>query len=395
MDKNRTGVIEGLRIRRSLLAILVLTLLLASQIAFRSPAMSASSRVSPGTSQSTIPAPAISAPSQVLRTVPGGEPTTFIARWQTSQKTVLESFSALSGSLLGDVTTLPSTPAVTVGGPYRAGANNVWLTTTGGPYYTDDTSTGDPLPNSCNATVTVLDPTSHRASVVLHTPNSELVFDAVPSADGKRYAYLVENCTSYEKLHVAIGNLANSSTMTIGLNTTRCHFISPPAWSSNGSQLTFAYSPPTLTKNTIAEPAGVCPLPLAGEVAIVSTSRSSVITAKELTKAPKGCSYVVSAFDSLGVVAVDTCGATGKSSTYLTQMNESGTVLHQYELKPNSDPTTLSVTPNGRYVLIDEYQAGALSNGEPIEWVWVFNGHSLRTVAQYAEPGSQIRSGSW
>ena len=104
--------------------------------------------------------------------------------------------------------------------------------------------------------------------------SSEFVIDAVPNADGQRYAYLVGNCTSYEKQHVVIANLANSSTVSIGLNTTRCHFITKPAWSSNGSQLTFSYSPPTLAKNTFSAQGG-CQMPLAGEVAIVPTSRSA------------------------------------------------------------------------------------------------------------------------
>ena len=392
MDKDKTGVIKGLPSRRTLLALLVLTLLLASQITFRSQAVSASSRVNPRTSQSSIPAPAINAPSDVLTTVPSGEPTTFIAQWRTSQGSVLESFSALNGAPLGDIATLPSSPAVS--GPYRAGANNVWITTTGGPEYTSNVMNGDPKPYSCNATVSVLDPTTHLASVVLATPHSEFVIDAVPNADGQRYAYLVGNCTSYEKQHVVIANLANSSTVSIGLNTTRCHFITKPAWSSNGSQLTFSYSPPTLAKNTFSAQGG-CQMPLAGEVAIVPTSRSSVITTKELTKAPPGCSYAVSAFNSFGVVAVETCGALGKSSTYLTQMNGRGTVLRRYKLQPNSDPTSLSVTPNGLYVLVNEYQARALADGYAIDWVWVYNGHSLRFVAQYQDSNNEVRSASW
>ncbi len=324
--------------------------------------------------------------------MPSGEPTTFIARRLTSQESVLESFSALNGAPLGDITALPGPPGVSVSGPYRAGANNVWLTTTGGPEYTSNVAGGDPKPNSCNATVSVLDPITHLASVVLETPHSEFVFDAVPSADGQRYAYLVGNCTSYEKQHVVIANLANSSTVSIGLNTTRCHFITTPAWSSNGSQLTFSYSPPTLAKSTLT---GACLMPLPGEVAIVPTSHSSVITTKELTKAPRGCSYAVSAFNSNGVVAIETCGALGKSSTYLTQMNGRGTVLRRYKLQPNSDPTSLSVTPNGLYVLVNEYQANALPDGYAIDWVWVYNGHSLRFVAQYQDSNSDVRSASW
>src|ERR1019366_4321673 len=191
MDENRIGATQGLSSRRTLLAILVLPLLLASQIAFRSQAVSASSRVNPRTSQSSIPAPAVNAPSDVLTTVPSGEPTTFIARRLTSQESVLESFSALNGAPLGDITALPGPPGVAISGPYRAGANNVWLTTTGGPEYTSNVAGGDPQPNSCNATVSVLHPITHLASVVLETPHSELVSDAVPNADGQRYAYLI------------------------------------------------------------------------------------------------------------------------------------------------------------------------------------------------------------
>ena len=322
--------------------------------------------------------------------MPSGEPTTFIAQWHSGPKFLLESFSALNGAPLGDITTLPLPPGVS--GPYRAGANNVWITTTGGPEYTSNVMNGDPKPYSCNATVSVLDPTTHLASVVLATPHSEFVVDAVPNADGQRYAYLVGNCTSYEKQHVVIANVANSSTVSIGLNTTRCHFITKPAWSSNGSRLTFSYSPPTPAKSTLK---GACLMPLPGEVAIVPTTRSSVITSKELTKAPPGCSYAVSAFNSLGVVAVETCGALGKSSTFLTQMNVRGTVLRRYKLQPNSDPTSLSVTPNGLYVLVNEYQANALADGYAIDWVWVYNGHSMRYVAQYQDSNNEVRSASW
>ena len=271
----------------------------------------------------------------------------------------------------------------------------MWITTTGGPECTSNVAGCGPLPNSCNATVTVLNPTTHLATVVLQTPHSELFSDAVPNADGQRFAYLVGNCTSYEKQHVVIANLANSSTVSIGLNTTRCHFITRPSWSSDGSRLTFTYSPPAPTNGTFSLGPAFCDNPDVREVAIVPTSHSSVITTKELTKAPPGCSYAVSAFNSFGVVAVETCGALGKSATFLTQMNGRGKVLRQYKLQPNSDPTSLSVTPNGLYVLVNEYQANALSDGYAIDWVWVYNGHSLRFVAQYQDSNNEVRSASW
>jgi hypothetical protein len=78
-------------------------------------------------------------------------------------------------------------------------------------------------------------------------------------------------------------------------------------------------------------------------------------------------------------------------------MSSRGVVLRRYGLEPNSDPTTLSVSPKGGYVLVDEYQADALPDEEAINWIWIFDGHSLHKVAAYADSGSstEIRSASW
>jgi hypothetical protein len=337
-------------------------------------------------------------PSTHLKSVSNGMPSDFLARWTTTARgNVLELFSATSGQPLNEIIDFSHAEgSPNIEGPFRAGRGDVWLTTTSGPVETSNVMGGDPRPNSCTATVTALSPLTHRSTVIFRAPVSVQVGDAVPDYTGERFAYLDGGCsTGFMNAHVVIRSTDSGAVVTIGNHALPCHVISTPSWSPNGSLLTFAYAPSVLKPGSKFVPRGYCQSPGAGQIAVVSTSRSGEIVARDLTKAPSGCQYTESAFDSPGMVAVESCGTIGSSSTYLVQLNSHRKVLHRIALKPNSDPTSISVSPNGTYVLVDEYQAHALPGDEPLDWVWVFDGHHLKMVGRYLDSSDSVSSASW
>lgn len=344
------------------------------------------------------PSNSVDRPSTHLSRVAKGMPSNFLAQWTTRARgDVLELFSTKGGRALNEVVDLSHViGSPHIEGPFRSGSGTVWLTKTSGPIATSDIAGGDPQPNSCSATVTALSPLTHRSTVVYRAPASVQFGDAVPNATGERFAYLDGGCsTGFMNAHVVIRSTSSGAQVTIGSHALPCHVISTPSWSPNGSLLTFAYSPSVLTLGSQFVPRGYCQAPAAGEIAVVSTSRSSEIVAGELTKAPPGCQYTQSAFDSPGMVAVESCGPVGSSSTYLVQLNSHRTVILRIALKPNSDPTSLSVSPNGSYVLVNEYQAGALPGNDPLDWVWVFDGHHLKVIGRYLDSSESVSSASW
>jgi hypothetical protein len=344
------------------------------------------------------PSKAVDNPSTYLKSVENGMPSDFLAQWTTRARgNVLELFSAKSGQPLGKVVDFPhAIGSPNIEGPFRAGRGNVWLTTTSGPVETSNVMGGDPRPNSCSATVTALSPLTHRSTVIFRAPVSVQFGEAVPNSTGERFAYLDGGCsTGFMNAHVVLRSTTSSAAVTIGNHALPCHVISTPSWSPNGSLLTFAYSPSVLKPGSKFVPRGYCQAPGAGEIAVVSTSRSSEIVAGELTKAPSGCQYTESAFDAPGMVAVESCGTIGSSSTYLVQLNSRRKVLLRIALKPNSDPTSISVSPNGSYVLVNEYQADALPGNDPLDWVWVFDGHHLKMVGRYLDSSESVSSASW
>lgn len=344
------------------------------------------------------PSKAADSPSTQLKSVENGMPSDFLAQWTTRARgNVLELFSTKSGKPMGAIVNFPhAMGSPYVDGPFRAGRGDVWLTTTSGPVETSNVMGGDPRPNSCTATVTALSPLTHRSTVIFRAPVSVQVGDAVPNPTGERFAYLDAGCsTGFMNAHIVIRSTAGRATVTIGKDALPCHVISTPSWSPTGALLTFAYSPSVLKPGSKFIPRGYCQSPAAGEIAVVSTSRSSEIVAGELTKAPTGCQYTESAFDSPGLVAVETCGSIGRSSTYLLQLNRRRKLLLRLALKPNSDPTSLSVSPSGKYVIVNEYQADALPGNNPLDWVWVFDGHRLKMVGRYLDSSDSVSSASW
>lgn len=353
----------------------------------------AANRVTPS------PAPAIGSPSSYLTPIGQGAPKYFMAQWITHRHgPTLELFSSKTGKPVGSIANLwPNRVAVTPVGPHRAGRDNVWLTTTTGPVYRSDIAGGDPAPNSCNATVSVLDPFTHTTSVLWRAPHSSFVQDVVPSSSGKRYVLVTGGCnTSFDNTHLVVATVGSTSTVTIGLHETPCHVVSVPSWNENGTSLTFAFSPSALKPSTTTTlPLGVCQAPGPGEIAIVSSWRSGSIESGRLIKAPSGCQFVESAFDAQGIVAAETCGPMLTSTTDLVQLTADGVVEHRVALKPNANPIWLSVSPSGRSVLVNEYQANALPGNNPLDWVWTFDGHSLKVVGRYFDANDSVRSAAW
>jgi hypothetical protein len=326
----------------------------------------------------------------------GGTPTTFLAMWNGfGEGGGLEMFSATSGAPLGEVVTPRLAKNSYLSSPNRAGRGSLWWTTVKVEQQIE-TSIPSVRPNSCNITISTQTVNSDRVSVVYHAPPSLWVSDVVPNSSGHQFAYFEGPCTtSPVNTDIAVHSRTSDRTYVIGGRLANCHYFSTPSWSSNGSQLTFAYLPSAGQLNATAFPLGGCPQPKPGEIVVAPANDTGPIGASEVTMAHPGCGYEDSAFDATGIVAIETCGRIQNLRAYLVQLNDARHVVLKVLLKPHPDGMSLTVSPNGKFVLINEYEARALRNGMPVCWVWDFNGTTLGQVGRYAGAGEIVNSAIW
>jgi Tol biopolymer transport system component len=222
----------------------------------------------------------------------------------------------------------------------------------------------------------------------------------VPDPRGGEVAFVEGICTdSYENEHLVVRNLRTGAQWSIGVDAKVCHSFSPPAWNPSGTRLVFAYAPSLVTSST-DEPGlgeGGCLAPAAGALVTVAAGASSSTTAWHHARADSGCSYSTAVFDAWGVAAVETCGSNSLGDAYLVQLTSSLERVALYVLAPGSNPSTLSASPSGALVLIDEYEStGGGNSGVPEDtvvpagmqpgpyiWVETFDGKGLHVIRRW------------
>lgn len=320
----------------------------------------------------------------------GSPPSTVMAQWSspaTGKQPVLEVFSAVTGKPVRQALRLPGWPS-TVSGPFPGPAGSLWYSVATGPKARcANCMESVPLPGTCRSDLVRSGPSTGKARTVLALPPTELARDAVPSPDGSRVVYMAEDCTAYAAWHYVVSDLRTGASVLIGATTAPCHAASDPSWSADGRALTFTWSPAAPgARAPVGGAVEACPQWGRGEIAVVPTDRPGPITAAELHRAPKGCSYVASAFDATGILAVKDCGGQGDwlGTATLVQLSRAFVPTAELPLPPRPDGLTLSVAAGGHDVLVDEYQAAATgSHGNiPTEWLLAFDGHRLRTVVR-------------
>jgi hypothetical protein len=276
----------------------------------------------------------------------------------------------------------------------------LWQTRSVGPRERDDTAGGDPEPNSCEGDVVRVNLSTGTETTVQTFPSSTLVSDAVPSPDEGEVVFEVAPCArSYFNQHLLVENHDTGRSWTIGADARVCHLISTPSWSENGTGLAFTFAPSDPAVHVGKRDGyGICGAPLAGEIAVLSATHPVALSSARIIKAPRGCSYLSVVFDPKGVVAAEACehGAPPgfavpgnyNGDAYVVQLSAGGRILRRVAMKPDPNPATLARNPRGGPVLVTENLG---ENTRPyFNWIWTFNGESLRLVSHLTEDTTAI-----
>jgi hypothetical protein len=317
----------------------------------------------------------------------------FISLWPAcacGKRTVLEQFSLKNGRRLRALTAVPSSTGAHVANPHTDSRGGVWITTSSGPRCTSGVAGCGPEPNSCSGTAVRFDPTTRSTKTELTFPNSILVADTRPSPNGRLIAMTTGGCaTSFFNEHIVVRDRRSGRQWTIGADAAPCHALGDPAWNPNGTQLVFPYGPSVLSRHTHV-PGGTCTAARFSRLAVVPAGRSSQTTTWKLLKADHGCSYQAATFDRWGIAAIEGCVqgeprgqySVNGGNTYLVQLNSRHHVMMRLELARGYNGGDIANDPRNGTVLVSEDQGA--NQGIPVfNWVWVFDGHALRTIRRF------------
>jgi len=331
----------------------------------------------------------------------------FYAIWSTApaHTPVIEEFSVKTGQPIRAVASVLAS-ALWVGDLVQAPDGWIWFTESSGPRLRNDTAGGDPEPNSCSGAAVKLDPGTGRQTVVFHTPRAVWFDAAVPSPNGRFVAYQTGPCArSYFNAHFVIRDLRTGRQWSIGQDARTCHDLSWAAWTPDGQTLLFGYGPSALAAGVASQEGyGTCQASEPDELATVSALSPASIRSVSLTAAPKGCGYVEGVSDTWGILALETCGGIGLGGyglgrSAVVQLSSRLEVIGRWRLPPGQDGTSLSVSPNRRLVLIDEYEApiyaGTRTVQQQMDWIAVFNGSRLHVIRSVPDATDSISGAVW
>jgi hypothetical protein len=331
----------------------------------------------------------------------GSRTGSFVSVWPacncTNRAPVLEQFSLQNGRPIRALAHLPGGLGVELAAPHARPDGRIWLTVSTGPKYRGDTMGGDPAPNSCTGKVVQIDPRNGTGTSMMTFPASTLVDDVIPSPNGKRAVMVGGGCaTSFFNEHLTVQNLHTGRKWTLGADATPCHALFSAAWSPNGRQLVFPYGPSALSPHTNFVPHGSCRAPRFSRLAIVAADHTTPLRAWKLLPADPHCSYLDATFDRAGIAAVEGC-TTGEPAdegrspqlgdAYLVQLNHHHHQTLRLALARGFDGGGMSTDPRTGTVLISESQA-ANDGGRAYNWVWAFDGRTLRTVYRDGHAGA-------
>jgi hypothetical protein len=318
----------------------------------------------------------------------------FLSLWPAcgcGRRTYLEQFELSGGRRLGALARVTGSPGV-ISDPHLGPQGDVWLTLSSGPRYQSGVAGGDPAPDSCSGQVVRFDPSTRATSIELTFPSSELVTDAVPSPNGRLVVMPGGGCsTSYFNEHLVVRDLRTGVQWTIGADAAPCHALFDAAWSPDSTRLVFPYGPSTLSPHNRFVPAGTCAAPRFSRLAVVPASHATPVRSWKLIVADTGCSYMAATFDRSGIAAIEGCAKDAPpgdlndpngGDAYLVQLDRRGHIVLRLQLARGFDGGDIATDLRTGVVLVSEYQAA--NQGIPVfNWVWAFNGHTLRTIRRY------------
>jgi hypothetical protein len=330
----------------------------------------------------------------------------FISLWPAcacGKKTVLEQFSIKDGDPFGALASVVTGSGAHVAHPHVDTRGDVWLTFSSGPRCTSGIAGCGPAPNSCSGTAVRFDPTTGSTTTELTFPSSILVSDTLPSPDGRLVAMTTGGCaTSFFNEHVVVRDQRSGRQWTIGADAAPCHALGDPAWNPSGSQLVFPYGPSVLSRHAHVT-GGTCQAPRFSRLVVVPAGRSSQTAAWKLIPAHHGCSYQAATFDRWGIAAIEGCVqgepsgqySVNGGNAYLVQLNARHHVMLRLKLARGYNEGDIANDPRTGTVLVSEYQGA--NQGIPVfNWVWQFDGHTLRTIRRFPnEDAPTVISEPW
>jgi hypothetical protein len=237
---------------------------------------------------------------------------------------------------------------------------------------------------------------------VFRTPPSVWFSGAVPSPTGRYVVYETGQCNrSYFNAHFVVRDLLTGREWEIGADAGICYSFSLPAWASGG-KLLFGYAPSEVPKGQSDKYGyGFCLAPGQPELAVVAALSSASIRSATLTRAPSSCGYLQAVPDAWGVLALEACALGGAGpandlgATSLVQLNGRFESTGRWKLPFGQDGTSLSVSPNGQLVLVDEYESPSHIVRQPTDWVEVFNGSGLHLITRVLDAKERISDAVW
>lgn len=187
-------------------------------------------------------------------------------------------------------------------------SGNLWITYSKGPVYQNDTAGGDPRPDSCANEIDILHAATGRLSVFLRTGGNVLLSGATPSPDGRLLAYAESGCvTGYFNSYLQVTELSTGRNWTIGQGLARCHLVTNPSWSTDGSALLVGYAPAAAPAYT--GPQGTCSAPGPERLVRLNPAAAQAGMNGSVAAAGPGCEITsVAGIAGGGVLAVEACG---------------------------------------------------------------------------------------
>jgi hypothetical protein len=233
-------------------------------------------------------------------------------------------------------------------------------------------------PNTCASRIESLNPTSHRWSTLFTEPSNRLVYDAVPSPDGRAFALLEQGCST-PTTTIVVRAQPSGHKFALGAYNAACGEAPTAAWSSDGAQLVFVESLGSPSADDVLD----CSL------AVASTRRTSSKSPYRFVAPDAGCSFRSAAFDAEGIAAIEICGPgqTG-GTTKLLQLNHQRHVTGRISL-PHAQPgpdndgaATVVNDPQAHTVLVSQ----DLPGHPAVTRIWTFDGTRLHLIRLTSRP---------
>jgi hypothetical protein len=189
--------------------------------------------------------------------------------------------------------------------------------------------------------------------------------------------------------HIVVRDRRSGRRWTIGADAAPCHALGIPAWNPASSLLVFPYGPSVLSPHAHL-PGGTCEAARFSRLVVVPAQRSSHTIAWKLIPADHGCSYQAATFDRWGMAAIEGCVqgeppgqySVNGGNAYLVQLTARGHVMQRLKLARGYNEGDIANDPRTGTVLVSEYQGA--NQGIPVfNWVWEYDGLTLRTVGRY------------